>query len=319
MYGGDCKLSNDPVYQFYATIGAFYLPLTIMIVIYYRIYMVSSRIAQAEAKSKPNGLDAAKLHCVTYTSQEARLKSDSPIKEHRTSKKKCSSVSFISQKFKSANGCSGSGKELYDLQLTARSTNTTSPSKGFKKNKHPVAKSPKASALQSNECKATRTLGIIMGAFTACWLPFFILALVRSFCGGAQCIPHWLSSLFLWLGYANSFFNPIIYARFNREFRTPFKDILLLRCRGINLRLRTESYAEQFGGGGSRCVERKPPLSKRHVGEEDAIDTVVQYHSGQGRTVIRLEDRFDGANSPVDFVKDHSEDKSGKDINGEAV
>ena len=40
-------------YQFYATIGAFYLPVTVMIVIYYRIYVVSSRIAASEAKSKP--------------------------------------------------------------------------------------------------------------------------------------------------------------------------------------------------------------------------------------------------------------------------
>ena len=58
----------------------------------------------------------------------------------------------------------------------------------------------------------------------------------------------------LWLGYANSFLNPIIYARFNRDFRTPFKEILMGRCRGINERLRSERYAEQFGdpAGGRR-------------------------------------------------------------------
>ena len=40
--------------QIYATIGAFYLPLTVMIVIYVRIFLVSSRIARAEALSKPS-------------------------------------------------------------------------------------------------------------------------------------------------------------------------------------------------------------------------------------------------------------------------
>jgi len=50
---GHCEVSQDIGYQFYATIGAFYLPLAVMIFIYYRIYVVSSRISRAESKSKP--------------------------------------------------------------------------------------------------------------------------------------------------------------------------------------------------------------------------------------------------------------------------
>jgi len=98
--------------------------------------------------------------------------------------------------------------------------------------------------------QVTKTLGVIMGCFTVCWLPFFILALVRSFCQEySHCgsIPEWLTSLFLWLGYTNSFLNPIIYDRFNRDFRTPFKEILLCRCRDIDRRLRNESYTQQYG------------------------------------------------------------------------
>jgi len=109
--------------------------------------------------------------------------------------------------------------------------------------------------------QVTKTLGVIMGAFTACWLPFFILALVRPFCheyGHCAAIPDWLTSLFLWLGFANSFLNPIIYARFNRDFRTPFKEILLCRCRDIDRRLRNESYAEQFGGGTAATLHSPP-------------------------------------------------------------
>jgi len=108
------------------------------------------------------------------------------------------------------------------------------------------SKSSKLSS--SHERKATKTLGVIMGAFTACWLPFFILALIKPFCYDQDtCIPQWLSSLFLWLGYANSLLNPIIYARFNRDFRTPFKHILQCHIRDINVRLRSDNYTEQFG------------------------------------------------------------------------
>jgi hypothetical protein len=103
-----------------------------------------------------------------------------------------------------------------------------------------------------------------MGAFTVCWLPFFILALIKPFCANPKtCIPHELNSLFLWLGYANSFLNPIIYARFNRDFRTPFKEILLCRCRGIDRRLRSESYVEQFGAAGGSSASALP-LHQQH-------------------------------------------------------
>ena len=127
------------------------------------------------------------------------------------------------------------------------------------------------------ESKATKTLGVIMGAFTACWLPFFILALIKPFCD--NCVPIWINSIFLWLGYCNSFLNPIIYARFNRDFRTPFKEILCFRCRGINVRLRSESYVEQYGAAPGPATLRdciRPP-----------VDTVVRYHS-QGQTIVKL-------------------------------
>ncbi|KAA0192342.1 5-hydroxytryptamine receptor 1, partial [Fasciolopsis buskii] len=60
-------------------------------------------------------------------------------------------------------------------------------------------------------------------------------------------VPPALQSLFLWLGYINSTLNPIIYAIFNQEFRIPFKEILLCRCRGINARLRSQRYAVEYG------------------------------------------------------------------------
>ncbi|ESO01392.1 hypothetical protein HELRODRAFT_81881, partial [Helobdella robusta] len=184
-----CNITQNIGYQFYATIGAFYLPLLVMVTIYYRIYRVSSRIAEAEARSKPNNCQLQQPH-----------------QSHSNS-----------------------------LSLT--------PSR-----QQSQSQQSQQSSNLSKECKATKTLGVIMGTFIACWLPFFILALIKPFCHSSDaCIPHWLNALFLWLGYANSFLNPIIYARFNREFRKPFREILLFRCLGINRRLRFDTYAEQYG------------------------------------------------------------------------
>uniref|UniRef100_A0A0P5JQE9 5-hydroxytryptamine receptor n=1 Tax=Daphnia magna TaxID=35525 RepID=A0A0P5JQE9_9CRUS len=102
----------------------------------------------------------------------------------------------------------------------------------------------------NKERKASTTLGIIMSAFTLCWFPFFVLALVRPFMShqtASLVIPRWLSSLFLWLGYANSFLNPVIYATTNKDFRLPFREILCLRCKSLNSVMREEFYQSQYG------------------------------------------------------------------------
>ncbi|VDO94951.1 unnamed protein product [Schistosoma margrebowiei] len=60
-------------------------------------------------------------------------------------------------------------------------------------------------------------------------------------------VPDVVRSICLWLGYLNSTINPIIYVIFNRDFRLPFREILLCRCRGMNARLRSQKYALEYG------------------------------------------------------------------------
>lgn len=72
--------------------------------------------------------------------------------------------------------------------------------------------------------KAAITVGIIMGVFLVCWVPFFCINIVAAFC--KTCIPDVTFKILTWLGYSNSAFNPIIYSIFNTEFREAFKRIL---------------------------------------------------------------------------------------------
>ncbi|KAG5673807.1 hypothetical protein PVAND_003823 [Polypedilum vanderplanki] len=77
------------------------------------------------------------------------------------------------------------------------------------------------------EHKAARTLGIIMGVFLLCWLPFFLWYIITSICGPELCpCPDVLVAVLFWIGYFNSTLNPIIYAYFNRDFRESFKKTL---------------------------------------------------------------------------------------------
>lgn len=77
----------------------------------------------------------------------------------------------------------------------------------------------------SKERRAARTLGIIMGVFVVCWLPFFLMYVIVPFCPNC-CPTEKLINFITWLGYINSALNPIIYTIFNLDFRKAFKKLL---------------------------------------------------------------------------------------------
>ena len=87
------------------------------------------------------------------------------------------------------------------------------------------------------ERKAAKTLAIVTGAFIACWLPFFILALFMAIFKSWHFNYH-MVSFFQWLGWFNSTLNPIIYTIFSPEFRTAFKRILCGKSHVLNHRPR---------------------------------------------------------------------------------
>ncbi|XP_069623112.1 beta-4C adrenergic receptor-like [Ranitomeya imitator] len=77
--------------------------------------------------------------------------------------------------------------------------------------------------LAIKEHKALKTLGIIMGTFTLCWLPFFVANIIKVFF--TALIDPQIFLFLNWLGYVNSGLNPIIYCR-SPDFRKAFKKLL---------------------------------------------------------------------------------------------
>ena len=84
----------------------------------------------------------------------------------------------------------------------------------------------------SQERRAAKTLGIVMGCFVICWLPFFIITVLRGFYPKEHFHPI-LLQVVTWLGYFNSTCNPIIYTFFNKDFRKAFKKISCKSSSGI--------------------------------------------------------------------------------------
>lgn len=79
-----------------------------------------------------------------------------------------------------------------------------------------------------------RMLVVVVVLFTVCWLPYHISTLCVNFID-LQRIPKWYGQLHfftVWMMFANSCCNPVVYAVLNRNYRREF--VRLLRCQSMS-------------------------------------------------------------------------------------
>uniref|UniRef100_A0A8C1L409 5-hydroxytryptamine receptor 7 n=1 Tax=Cyprinus carpio TaxID=7962 RepID=A0A8C1L409_CYPCA len=190
---GVCLISQDVGYTLYSTAVAFYIPMVVMLFMYYKIF-------KAARKS------GAKHHFTALP----------PIQMA------CSDPALATVEGLCMHGMkNGTATEEFSTLSCL------------------LNRERRCASIFRREQKAATTLGVIMGVFSFCWLPFFLFTTARPFICGLRCncAPVWLERVLLWLGYTNSLMNPFIYAFFNRDLRSTYKDLLRCRYRNINRRL----------------------------------------------------------------------------------
>ena len=76
--------------------------------------------------------------------------------------------------------------------------------------------------------RAFKTVLILSLLLCACWLPYVTAVLVTSLCGRPRPV---LLALLLWLGFAKSALNPVVYCLRIRKFRDACREALPRSCR----------------------------------------------------------------------------------------
>ncbi|XP_008207132.1 dopamine receptor 1 isoform X2 [Nasonia vitripennis] len=175
-------------------------------------------------------------------------------------------------------------KHVRSIRAVTKLPEPSSLAKSFRskskrtKTPKPPTKAKPTSPYHVSDHKAAITVGVIMGVFLICWVPFFCVNIVAAFC--KTCIPDLAFQILTWLGYSNSAFNPIIYSIFNTEFREAFKRIL---TKGARARYNQPSTSE-CGEFRSVVVARRNGsvvecnISPRSSADSCQVGTIGQRH-----------------------------------------
>ncbi|XP_032816065.1 5-hydroxytryptamine receptor 5A [Petromyzon marinus] len=166
-----CHLSQGPSYTVFSTVGAFYLPLCVVLFVYWKIY-----------KATKFCFGSRKANSVMPMSDA--IEANDPSRKPQT----VFTVRHATVTFQIGEG------DMWREQ---------------------------------KERRAALMVGILIAVFVLCWIPFFIKELISPLCS-CDVPPVW-KSIFLWLGYSNSFFNPLIYTAFNKNYNNAFRNIFFTK------------------------------------------------------------------------------------------
>ncbi|XP_040201166.1 alpha-1B adrenergic receptor [Rana temporaria] len=260
-----CNITTEPFYAIFSSLGSFFIPLVVILVMYCRVYVVAKRITK--------NLEAGVM------------------KERMDS------------------------KEL-TLRIHCRNMNDGMPNS---KNKNQQTRSSLSVRLLkfSREKKAAKTLGIVVGLFILCWLPFFTSLPLGSIFKQLE-PPETVQKVIFWLGYFNSCINPVIYPCSSKEFKRAF--IQILRCQWGNSRRQSALRRSQYRPRSSTSTliqSRKESMDDKHFinGSQRTVTSITPSPSYRSRSPKKESSSRDWKQSyiPVDLDQTQTSESNMQD------
>lgn len=258
-----CILNDETWYILYSSIGSFFAPCVIMILVYIRIYQVAktrTRTMSEKKRDSPleNGMDKAEPgrggsqksnrggsvkeqerengHCQEQAVQASLPNAtkhpqtdheddfeDSSSSDEKLKKSSSSSKHHNDDKKDRKSSRKSSSASKYSSRKSRASSKSIDLFSSRRKRRSTVNRKKVSAA---REKRFTFVLAVVMGVFVVCWFPFFFSYSLYGICRNPCQIPETLFKFFFWIGYCNSSLNPVIYTIFNQDFRRAFQKIL---------------------------------------------------------------------------------------------
>ncbi|KAH7952921.1 hypothetical protein HPB49_002621 [Dermacentor silvarum] len=215
-----CQLTEERGYVLYSATGSFFAPLLIMTIVYFKIYLATRRRLRKRAKAvaatlqvKPSALHALPPAAHENSSADSPQTEQSPIDPDMDSVTAIRTDDIPEPRGKTQQNGGNGAASLGPCRATPNV-------KQYMEERQRIS--------LSKERRAARVLGIVMGVFVLCWLPFFLMYVILPFCPQCSIAPKTVNFI-TWLGYVNSALNPVIYTVFNNDFRKAFLKIICRR------------------------------------------------------------------------------------------
>ncbi|CAF0988075.1 unnamed protein product, partial [Didymodactylos carnosus] len=214
-----CEFPDDPYYILFSSIVVFYLPLSIMLFVYVRIFYVARR----QLRSFRTGVLKPERHNLTSIIPKFQLNHRISITANRPSRIE-SPISLVTASPLRVHV----GKYRASIQHDTISISSNSLSNNHSLFLHSLSKKVFKYAADR---RVAKMLTLIVGAFILCWLPFFSYFLLSGFFFLHLKMDHprrheLLLRIFSWLGYTNSALDFFVYALTSKEFRHAFIKLL---------------------------------------------------------------------------------------------
>uniref|UniRef100_A0A672G9T1 Adrenoceptor alpha 2C n=1 Tax=Salarias fasciatus TaxID=181472 RepID=A0A672G9T1_SALFA len=232
-----CGLNDETWYILYSSIGSFFAPCVIMILVYIRIYQVAKTRTRTMSEKKrdvdspmENGMD-----------KEQGVRTSLPNHPKHPSADHDDDYDDSSSSDEKPKKCYGSSKHHHEDKRDRKSSRKSSSASKYSSRKSRTSsksmelfssRRKRRSTVNRKKVSAARekrftfVLAVVMGVFVVCWFPFFFSYSLYGICREPCEVPETLFKFFFWIGYCNSSLNPVIYTIFNQDFRRAFQKIL---------------------------------------------------------------------------------------------